>query len=388
MRLSGLEVIVIGGGVAGLAVSAALLQRGASVCLLEQAGGFLEVGGGIQISPNGARVVGALGQGRALEAVSLRSNAVVLREGRKGTSVLRLGLPHCGPGFHLIHRADLISVLEGGCNGLETRFVARASEVFLQGSRPSVALEGGEKLSADLLLGADGLHSVLRPALNPASLAKTFFTGQVAWRALIPCEPDAAPEAQVFMGPGRHLVSYPLREGALRNIVAVEERRDWVQEGWHHPDSPTNLRAAFKGFGGPVPDWLAQVEQLWLWGLFRHEVANYWHGDHAALLGDAAHPTLPFMAQGANMALEDAFVLARMLELSSDMPSALAGYQKARQARVIRVVEAANSNARNYHLRPPLAQIAHQVLRMGSKFFPGAPLRKFDWIYDHDVTQT
>ncbi len=387
MQLAGLEVIVIGGGVAGLAVSAALLQRGASVILVEQAGGFLEVGAGLQISPNGACVIAALGQGEALDAAALRSRAVVLRDGTRGAAVLRLDLPQTGPGFHLIHRADLIALLERACTGLETRFAAHVTDVSLSGPRPSVTIAGGETLSADLVLGADGLHSVLRDALAQKR-AKPFFTGQVAWRALIPCDPGARLEAHVFMGPGRHLVSYPLREGKLRNIVAVEERKDWAQEGWNHPDNPAHLRAALAGFGGPVPDWLAQVEKVWLWGLFRHEVAQRWHADRAALLGDAAHPTLPFMAQGANMALEDAFVLARRLESEADIPTALAAYQAARKTRVAQVVEAANRNARNYHLRPPLAQIAHLALRLGGRVFPDAPLRKFGWIYDHDVTRT
>lgn len=389
MQLSALEVLVVGGGVAGLAAAAALMQRGARrVVVLEQAPAFAEVGAGIQISPNGARVLTALGQGAGLAQVGMRSTGVVLRAGARGGEVLRLHLPQDRPGFHLCHRADLITLLESACAGVEKRFGARVASVSPAGPRPSVTLKGGEVITADLLLGADGLHSVLRPVLNPAAPVAPFFTGQVAWRALIPCDANAAPEAQIFMGPGRHLVSYPLRGGALRNIVAVEERGSWAQEGWNHPDNPAHLRTAFAGFGGPVPGWLAQIKQCWLWGLFRHEVAQHWHSGHAALLGDAAHPTLPFMAQGANMALEDAFVLVRSLEGAEDIPSALVRYQQARRARVKRVVAAANGNARNYHLRPPLAQVAHMGLRLAGLLAPDAPLRKFAWIYDYDVTQT
>ena len=386
MQLSGLEVLVIGGGVAGLAAAAALVRRGATVTVLEQADGFREIGAGVQISSNGARVIAALGQRAALTQSALRSTGVVLRDGRGGTEVLRLKLPQDGPGFHLIHRADLIGLLETACAGVTPRFVAQVTDISPDGPRPSVTLAGGETLSADLILGADGLHSVFRPALNRAQ--KPFFTGQVAWRALIPCESDAPPEAQVFMGPGRHLVSYPLRGRRMRNLVAVEERAQWAQEGWNHSDSPAHLRAAFAGFGGPVPGWLAQVDQPWLWGLFRHDVAEKWHKGHAAILGDAAHPTLPFMAQGANLALEDAFVLARELNRAKDIPAGLAAYQQARRARVIRVVSAANRNARNYHLRAPFAQAAHLALRLAGRVAPNAPLRKFAWIYDHDVTET
>jgi len=124
-----------------------------------------------------------------------------------------------------------------------------------------------------------------------------------------------------------------------------------------------------------------------LWGLFRHEVAAHWYRGQAAILGDAAHPTLPFMAQGANMALEDAYVLARELARANTISEALAAYQAARRDHVIRVVKAANRNARNYHLRAPVAQIAHLALRISGKLMPNAPLRQFAWMYDHDVTE-
>jgi len=387
MQLAGLDVLVIGGGVAGLAAAVALQQRGASVLLLEQAAGLLEVGAGLQISPNGARVIHALGQGGALAQNAQRSESVVLRTAGNGAQVLRLDLPQSGPGFHLIHRADLISVLKGACDGVEMRFGAHVAHVAPDCARPSVTLEGGEVLSADLIIGADGLNSVLRPSIQGGQPPKPFFTGQVAWRALIPCIQGEPAQAQVFMGPGRHLVSYPLRGGIMRNIVAVEERTTWAQEGWNHPDDPDNLRQAFAGFGGPVPEWLEQVDKLWLWGLFRHEVAAHWYRGQAAILGDAAHPTLPFMAQGANMALEDAYVLARELARANTISEALAAYQAARRDHVIRVVKAANRNARNYHLRAPVAQIAHLALRISGKLMPNAPLRQFAWMYDHDVTE-
>ncbi len=388
MQLSGLEVLVLGGGIAGLAAACALAQRGASVTVLEQAAAFKEVGAGLQISPNGARVLSALGQGSALAHAGLRSESVVLRDGRKGDEVLRLSLPPTGPGFHLVHRADLVALLADACSNVTFRFAAVAEAVFPEGPRPSVVLAGGERLSADLLIGADGLHSVVRAALQPDAPKAAFFTGQVAWRALIPGHPGDKPQAEVFMGPGRHLVSYPLRRGQLRNIVAVEERTAWAQEGWTHPDNPAHILSAFAGFGGPVQDWLAQIDTVWLWGLFRHPVAERWHKGHAVTLGDAAHPTLPFMAQGANLALEDAFVLARSLQQESEIEDALARYQLLRRARVVKVVEAANRNARNYHLRAPFAQIAHLALRLSGKAAPDAPLRKFAWIYDHDVTET
>ncbi len=382
------HAVILGGGVAGLALSVALRARaGWRVTLLEQAPALTEVGAGLQISPNGAVVLGALGLAPALEAVSMRADAVVLRDGGQGAKVLRMALPAGGAGFHLVHRADLVEILAAAAHaqGVDVRLDEQAVMVDPHGPLPKAVLHDGRVVEGDLLAAADGLHSVMRETILGA--ARPAFTGQVAWRALIPGDPDAPPEAQVFMGPGRHLVSYPLRGGSLRNIVAVEERAAWADEGWNIRDDAAHVRAAFAGFGGPVPGWLAQVEGPWLWGLFRHAVATNWFMGHGVLLGDAAHPTLPFMAQGANMALEDAWVLTAMLLRHAEIPRALAAYQTARHARATRIVAAANANARNYHLRGPLRPLAHLALRIGGRIAPQAPLRRFGWLWDHDVTR-
>ena len=189
------------------------------------------------------------------------------------------------------------------------------------------------------------------------------------------------------MGPGRHMVCYPLRGGERINIVAVQERRAWADEGWHHSDDPDNLRAAFAGFDGLANDILKRVDSVGLWGLFRHPVAANWYGEGAALLGDAAHPTLPFMAQGANMALEDAWVLAQSLDRGADFAVALSDYQAQRRDRVVKVVGAASSNAWKYQLRfAPMRLAAHMALSLGGKMAPEKMVRQFDWIYRHDVT--
>jgi salicylate hydroxylase len=214
------------------------------------------------------------------------------------------------------------------------------------------------------------------------------FTGQVAWRAVLPEAEaeDTAALAEVHMGPGRHLVSYPLRGGRQRNIVAVEERSRWAEESWTLRDDPMDLRLAFETFSPRVRGWLDRVEEVHLWGLFRHPVARHWHGPRTAILGDAAHPTLPFLAQGANMALEDAWVLADCLARHDTPEAAFAAYQRARAARGARIVAASTANARAYHLSSPLRDIAHLGLRIGGRIAPQAALRRFEWIYGMDVT--
>lgn len=386
--LIGRKITVLGAGIAGLAVATALAQRGARVKVLEQAEAIREVGAGLQISPNGVVVLRALGLGDALERFGQRGAQVRLRDYRAGRQVAKLDISDNPNGYYFLHRADLIEMLADGARaaGVKIRLLHQITDVNLAPDHACLTTAQGAKVKSDMVLGADGLHSVLRPVLNdPAPPA---FTGQVAWRAVVPGSAAQPPHATVHMGPGRHLVSYPLRGGALTNIVAVEERAGWVAEGWSQQDDPANLRNAFKDFAPQVQEMLAKVDKVHLWGLFKHPVAANWHNHVAAILGDAAHPTLPFMAQGANMALEDAWVLAESLSQYDAPAAGFAAYQAARRDRCVRIVDAATRNARNYHLRfPPVRLAAHTGLSVVSKLAPGKLLGRFDWIYGYDVTR-
>lgn len=364
--LSNRPITVIGAGIGGLTAALALARRGARVVVLERAPALGEVGAGIQLSANAVRVLDALGLGPALEPVALRNAAVQLNDAR-GRRVLRMDLLAHRPDarFLLIHRPRLIALLADA---------AQAAGVTLRLGVEGSAPEDG------LCIAADGLRSAHRAVLNRPQVP--FFTGQTAWRAVIP-DPGGPAEAHVFMARGRHLVSYPLPQG-LRNIVAVEERAAWHEEGWSHPGDPDRLRAAFAEMRGPVPGWLARVRETNLWGLFRHPVAARWHDDRLVLLGDAAHPTLPFLAQGAGMAIEDAWTLAACLDAIQDQGAALARYQALRQPRVTRIVAAANGNARNYHLGGVKRVGAHAVLRVADRLAPSVMPGRFDWLYDFD----
>jgi len=387
--LAGQKITVLGAGIGGLAAATALAMRGADVRVLEQADSIQEVGAGLQISPNGVCILDALGLGAQARARAVRSHGVRLKDGLSGRNVLHLDFdnpPRDDP-FLMFHRADLVDLLAHGARQAGVNIVtgARVEQVVPldRGARIDIAGQGGEEV--DFLVGADGLHSVLRPALN--GTRQPFFTHQVAWRTLIRATGAEPHEATVYMGPGCHLVAYPLRGGEIINIVAVQERRTWADEGWFHQDDPENLRAAFRAMGDEVQALLARVDQVHLWGLFRHPVALEWHKGRTALLGDAAHPTLPFMAQGAVMALEDAWVLADCLE-KMGLEDGPALYQARRRSRVVRVIEAANKNARNYHYSNPLLRFAgHNALRVAGLLAPGRVLDRFDWIYSHDVTK-
>ncbi|MEM9972385.1 MAG: cell division protein ZapE, partial [Pseudomonadota bacterium] len=355
-----------------LAVAALLARRGHSVRVAEQAEAIAEVGAGIQVSPNGMPVIRALGVEGDLAEVSLKVQSVRLVDGLTGRPVLAMDVARHAPDldWRVVHRARLIEVL---------LTAAKAAGVTVETGRLIEPPSDGAALPGDdLLVGADGLKSAVREAINGAR--RPFFTGQVAWRALIPG--DGEPVVEVHMGPGRHLVSYPLM-GGLRNIVAVEERDIWASEDWSQEDDPENMRRAFKTFDARVRRWLDNVEVCHLWGLFRHPVAERWHAGTQVILGDAAHPSLPFLAQGANMALEDAFALANAVSAGDGFDA----YQKARRKRCIRIVDAATANSGNYHLAsPPVRFVAHSALRLAGRVAPAAALRRFDWLYRHDVT--
>jgi len=379
---AGRAVTVIGGGIGGLTAALAFARTGARVTVLEQAQALTEVGAGLQITPNGGVVLEALGLRSVLDLSSQRAEAVEPRDALGGRVLARFDLTGlAGPPYRFMHRAALIDLLAAACQeaGVGLRLGVQVTAVDSAGG---LTLAHGVPPDADLTVGADGLHSQMRPALNGE--AAPFFTGQVAWRAII--SGLAPPVARIWMAPRRHVVTYPLPGGRL-NIVAVQEQHAWAPEGWNHPDAPAAMQAAFDDVCPELGDILAQVTQTRLWGLFRHPVAAHWHGFCCAILGDAAHPTLPFLAQGANLAIEDAWVLAACCDASADMAPALAQYQARRRARVIRAIETANQNAVNYHLSGARRLVAHGGLQALGRIAPQAFLRRMDWLYGHDVTR-
>lgn len=388
--LLGQNIAIIGGGIGGLTAAIACAQRGAQVTVYEKAPEITEVGAGLQISPNGMCVLSALGLKEAIHGVAVRGESVVLKDYKAGKQVTRLDLTLLGDDqpYLFLHRADLIGVLEVAARDVGVEICLNTAVVSVQsGPSPTAQTSDGAMIVADLMIFADGLHSIGRQQIEVPTTP--FFTKQTAWRCIVPNTVGHPVEARVYMGPGRHIVTYPLRDQSMLNIVAVKEQSDWAVEGWNHSDDPDNLRAAFADFGEEIPEMFSQIKDLKRWGLFRHPVATNWFAENTVLLGDAAHPTLPFMAQGAVMAIEDAWVLADALAQAESTSAGLAMYRLRRKSRVEKVVDTANGNARKYHLSfPPLRATAHLVMRVGGRLAPRKMMGQFDWIYRHDVTKT
>jgi len=375
----------VGAGIAGLALARALIMRGASVEVYEQAPAITEVGAGIQLSPNGVCVLDALELGDELRALAIGSPCTDMFD-HSGKPVI--SVPQDPDRYFYIHRAALIGLLEKSARswGVTIKTGLFVTHVDVRTAQLSLANEIGEDLgktaSYDVILAGNGIKSAARDQINPETKAK--FSGQVAWRALIP-DAACAPGGSVFMGPGKHVVSYRLR-GDMRNIVAVHTQRDWADEGWSQEGDPEDLRARFADFGNPVRGWLEQASKAHKWGLFLHPVAQRWFEGRLALLGDAAHPTLPFMAQGANLALEDAWTLAALLQSEDHYGAAFARFQAVRKPRVEMVLGRARQNARNFHFAPPLQKPAHVVLKWTHAIAPQRIRNGLEPIYGYDVT--
>lgn len=376
---AGRNVAVIGGGIGGLTAALAFARHDANVTVYEQAPALTEVGAGLQITPNAARVLNKMDLSGATGVTGLRAEAVIPMDGVTGGAITRFDLSAQRPSYRFYHRAALIDLLARACaaQGVKVQLNSRIATFHENGFDLD-----GMSIRPDLIVGADGLHSNVRGQVLPENTP--FFTGQVAWRAMGKL-PDAAPVARIWMLSGRHVVTYPLPNGR-GNIVAVQERNAWAEQGWHHRDDPANLRAAFNDAAPELQSILASVDQVFLWGLFRQPVADQWHKGSYALLGDAAHPTLPFLAQGANLAIEDAYVLARSCRENAQITAGLHAYQTARHARVVRAIKAANSNAKSYHLSGVKRKLAFAALRTMGKIAPDAFLGRLSWLYDHDVT--
>ncbi|MEL7465531.1 MAG: FAD-dependent monooxygenase [Pseudomonadota bacterium] len=388
-----MKAIVVGAGIGGLAAALALLRRDWTVEVLERAPELTEVGAGIQVSPNGMKALTALGLAETVEARSYEPQALEMRIGRSGRRLFRLKQgqrmrARYGAPYLQVHRADLLAILS---QAVSAAGGAIRTSVEVEDYMGAAAISGGETVAkGDLLIGADGLRSAIRAAmLEPAPPR---FTGVVAWRALAPAEAlsafDMPAGACAWVGDGRHCVTYPLRGGDLVNFVGLVERNEPEGESWTIEGDREDALADFAGWATPLRTILETAETVHRWPLYDRPPLRRWTEGPVALLGDACHPMLPSFAQGACMALEDAWRLGvEVGDGSGDIPTALKRYELARRDRATQVQQGARANMNRFHKRDWLtATFGFLPIWAAGRVAPWLIENHTAWVYGYDET--
>jgi salicylate hydroxylase len=380
-----LSIAVLGGGIGGTAAALSLLRAGFDVHVYEQARDFGEVGAGVQISPNASRILHRLGLADALASLGVKPLAWHQRRWQDGRTLLRspvaeameaaFGAPH-----YQMHRADVLRTIASALPPERLHAGHRLTGLIEHGDRVEAQFENGARIDADVLVGADGIHSAVRRILFGPEQPR--FTGCMCYRGLVPAERlahlEIPVEAQIWMGPGKHFIHYYVQSKRLLNFVGVIDQDTWTKESWTDRGDIADARAAFAGWHPQVRAILASVDETFIWGLFDRSPMERWSVGRTTLLGDACHPMLPFMAQGAAMAIEDAWVLADRLGRTPNAAKAMRTYERQRRRRVARVQRVARRNGRVYHLKGPLAFLRNRALRLRGG---DTLLRRYDWIY-------
>lgn len=369
-----MKVLIVGGGIGGIVAALCLNKSGHQVEVFEQAANFTEAGAGIQLSPNASRVLHHLGLEDALKSHGFLPEGNEVRAWNTGKLIMssELGdeaVQKFGFPYYHIHRGDLLNLLVHAAEkspnvALHTNAKVRSFDEIKDGVRLQV---NGKTHDGDLLVGADGIHSLVRSRLWGDEQPN--FTGNIAWRALVPVEELPAnlikPVSSVWWGPGKHFVHYYVRSGEMVNCVCVVEKDGWVIESWTERGDYEELKSDFRGWHQSIQTLIdaADRESLYKWALYDRPPMTAWSRGRVTLLGDACHPTLPFMAQGAAMAIEDGAALDACLQPGVAIPQALARYENLRRERTANVQAGSRRNAAVFHLSGIKAWIRNKAAK-------------------------
>jgi len=393
------RVLIAGAGIGGLTAALAALRQGHEVEVYEQASELKEVGAGVQLSANGTRVLYALGVGEELKSLSCEATGKEIRLWNTGetwklfdlgkVSIERYGFP-----YFTVYRPDLLDVLARAVRRLKADAIhlGRKCVGFTQtDGEVRLDLEDGTTATGDALIGADGVHSPIRQTLF--GVDKPQFSGIIAWRGIIPMERlPARMERSVgvnWVGPGGHVVHYPLRGGAVLNFVGALERTDWQIESWSARGTTEELAADYRGWHEDIQTLIRNIPVPHKWALMARPPMPRWTVGRVTLLGDACHSMVPFLAQGAVMAMEDGLILARVLtELDGDVASRLARYEEARRERTRRAVEGSADNIARFHNRA-LADPVGARQYVEREWAGHNVASRYEWLFRYDaLTET
>ena len=382
-----LRIVIAGGGLAGLGTAHALRAFGLHAEVYEAAPELGEIGAAVNTSPNATKALKAIGLGERIAAVANRSPGIFTRNMQTGEMLefhdrrkepLRWGAPH-----YTFHRADLLSALARDLDPRTIHLGHRLAAIEERGDTVALTFANGAAVEADLVIGADGVRSVIRHALYGAD--NPTYTGQMVWRALLKGS-DVPPEVLEpnghiqWVGPGCHFIAYYIRGRELVNIVTQEDTDKWVAEGWSTAGDPDEMRRSFPNAEPRMAKILSLVAECSKWGLFTRPLTDNWGRGRIQLIGDAAHAMLPNAGQGACQAFEDAYILARWLAAESDPIRAFANFRHVRIPRVHAVQKISFANARFKHMRNASEQ--KELVASGKRSVSGHT----EWIWGYDPT--